>query len=61
MAIKSLLDLVDELGFDVIDSEIDAWIAMGEFDEAVVKRVTDLGWIPPDSKYSDLDQPLFHY
>lgn len=57
--IKSLLDLVDKVGFDAVDAEIAAWIEMGEFDEQVRERARELGWIPPDTPYSDLDKPLF--
>lgn len=56
---ESLIDLAEYIGFDAIDKEIDVWIEVGEFDEAVKARAKELGWIPPDTPYSELDRPLF--
>lgn len=58
-AVQSLIGLCCEIGFDQVDAEVETWIEMGEFDEQVKERARKLGWIPPDTPYSELDRPLF--
>lgn len=57
--VNNLFDLVNQNGFDSVDDEIGTWILMGEFDEYVKERAKMLGWIAPDTPYSELDNPLF--
>lgn len=57
--INNLFDLAEKVGFNALDDEIGAWIAMGEFDEYVKERATELGWVAPDTPYSELDRPIF--
>lgn len=56
---KSLIELASDIGFEEIDKEIAVWIEMGEFDEQVRERAKELGWVSPDTPYSELDNPLF--
>lgn len=57
--VNSLFELASRIGFEAVDKEISAWIDMGEFDEAVKERATELGWVSPDTPYSELDRPIF--
>jgi hypothetical protein len=57
--INNLFELCEHIGFAAVDAEIEPWIEMGEFDEAVKKRAEALGWIAPDTPYSELDRPLW--
>lgn len=57
---RSLIELCANIGFDQVDAEIDSWIEMGEFDEAVAKRAEKLGWFKPGTRWGEIEtEPLF--
>jgi hypothetical protein len=59
-ATKSLIGLCSDIGFEAVDAEIEAWIAMGEFDEQVAQRAEELGWYKPGTRWADIEtEPLF--
>lgn len=49
--INNLFDLAEHIGFDAIDSEVEVWIDMGEFDHAVKDRAVKMNIaVGPDNQ-----------
>lgn len=42
---RNLFELTNDIGFEQIDAEIELWIEVGEFDEAVKERAAVLGYV----------------
>lgn len=62
MAVKNLIDLANHIGFAAIDAEIETWIEMGEFDEQVRERASQINFTPPDiESYRLAAQALHRY
>lgn len=45
MKYKNLFEVAEDVGFEQLDTEIEAWIEMGEFDDSVKTRAVEIGFV----------------